>query len=199
MSPLSFPSPVCPGTPSPECSPIFPELSRRVQQTATSFHSSQMQPSRPSQPFTILNHPIQQFSHPSNLIYNQLYTEPATSFSTRTSCRPVTECFSAPITEISSNTTTIGNNELRIAQDVQWEIKNTSQNNTGSFGWKMTRRIFKREELHGKNFYGRKGKPGLSPRRRNAIEHAILDTYGSNSALTQAVTAINTGIRNLHR
>ncbi|XP_063409941.1 mucin-2-like [Mytilus trossulus] len=117
LSPLSpSPTPVCPGTLSPECSPIFPELCRRVQQTTTTFNSTQIQPSVPSQPFTILNHPIQHFSHPRNLIYNQLYTEPAPSFSSRTSCRPTTECFSAPITEISSNTAPIGNNEIRIAK-----------------------------------------------------------------------------------
>ncbi|CAG2205347.1 unnamed protein product [Mytilus edulis] len=51
MSPLSpLPTHVCPGTPSPECSPLFPELCRRVQQTTT-FNSTQMQPSVPSQPF----------------------------------------------------------------------------------------------------------------------------------------------------
>ncbi|CAG2198643.1 unnamed protein product [Mytilus edulis] len=56
MSPLSpLPTPVCPGTPSPECSPLFPELCRRVQQTTTTFNSTQMQPSVPSQPFTSLN------------------------------------------------------------------------------------------------------------------------------------------------
>ncbi|CAG2227839.1 unnamed protein product [Mytilus edulis] len=52
MSPLSpLPTHVCPGTPSPECSPLFPELCRRVQQTTTTFNSTQMQPSVPSQPF----------------------------------------------------------------------------------------------------------------------------------------------------
>ncbi|CAC5385915.1 unnamed protein product [Mytilus coruscus] len=67
-----------------------------------------------------------------------------------------------------------------------------------NFAWYLAKELFPPEDMIGKNFRGTRGKLGLSPRRRRAIEHAVIDVYGQTK-LPNAVTGINTGIRNLKR
>lgn len=60
----------------------------------------------------------------------------------------------------------------------------------GNFMWLLAKMIFNDEELVCRNFFCRKGRLAISPRRRNCLKAAFLEYSGSNYAnLTKVVTA----------
>lgn len=90
-----------------------------------------------------------------------------------------------------------GNYEILVCPDVLMEIKDRSCSD-GNFLLNTARRIFKEEELEGKNYSGRKGRPGISPRRKHALQHAFAEHCSSNiDDFKRAVIALNSGIRGL--
>lgn len=121
-----------------------------------------------------------------------------------TVARPLQSCFTGPIVEVETaedldSAPTTSDTELRVPLTIVWEIQSTSCS-PGNFAWKLARRLFSTDQLKDKNYSGRKGKAALSPRRKHAIEHAIIDGYGPNQAhITEAIQAINVGIRNIGR
>ena len=89
--------------------------------------------------------------------------------------------------------------EFRVRRDILADLKDASCSD-GNFMWLVTRRIFTDEELIGRNFFGRKGRPPLSPRRRNCLRAAFLECCGTSYAeFTKSVNSINNGIRSLRR
>ena len=92
-----------------------------------------------------------------------------------------------------------GDFEFRVRRDILADLKDASCSD-GNFMWLVTRRIFTDEELIGRNFFGRKGRPPLSPRRRNCLRAAFLECCGTSYAeFTKSVNSINNGIRSLRR
>ncbi|XP_076075840.1 uncharacterized protein LOC143046566 [Mytilus galloprovincialis] len=87
--------------------------------------------------------------------------------------------------------------ECRISTDLRWRALGSTRTDT-NFAWYLAKELFPPEDMIGKNFRGTRGKLGLSPRRRRAIEHAVIDVYGQTQ-LPNAVAGINTGIRNMKR
>ncbi|CAC5408767.1 unnamed protein product [Mytilus coruscus] len=87
--------------------------------------------------------------------------------------------------------------ECRISTDLRWRALVSTRTDT-NFAWYLAKELFPPEDMIGKNFRGTRGKLGLSPRRRRAIEHAVIDVYG-HTKLPNAVTGINTDSRNLKR
>ena len=86
--------------------------------------------------------------------------------------------------------------KIRISRDV---VRDASVRAThlGNFGWILAQQVYAPEDLLVCNYNG-KGRMGLSPRRKHAIEEAALDTYGSSPGYRSVlVTSINTGIRSL--
>lgn len=85
--------------------------------------------------------------------------------------------------------------KVRIARE-HMRSKKASSAHVGSFAWHLTQDVFTANELEGRNFNGNYGKQGLSPRRKEAIEEAIHDMYGSDEKHIRAASkAINSGIR----
>uniref|UniRef100_A0A8W8MJD1 BEN domain-containing protein n=1 Tax=Magallana gigas TaxID=29159 RepID=A0A8W8MJD1_MAGGI len=90
-----------------------------------------------------------------------------------------------------------GNYEILVCPDVLMEIKDRSCSD-GNFLLNTARRIFKEEELEGKNYSGRKGRSGISPRRKHALQHAFAEYCSSNiDDFKRAVIALNSGIRGM--
>lgn len=65
----------------------------------------------------------------------------------------------------SSEDVEFGNYEIFVCLDVLMEIKDRFCFD-GNFLLNIVRRIFKEEELEGKNYFGRKGRFGISFRRK---------------------------------
>ncbi|KAK3105066.1 hypothetical protein FSP39_016531 [Pinctada imbricata] len=105
-----------------------------------------------------------------------------------------------PLKEINDfNDISDGKYEFRIRRETLARLKSSSCSD-GNFLWSVTRKIFRTDELVGKNFFGRKGRDPLSPRRVHALKHAYVDFCGSDyKAFTTAVCSINNGIRSLNR
>jgi len=82
-------------------------------------------------------------------------------------------------------------NEVRLDPSLQAEYYNASCSYQ-NFAWNITKALYHPEELHGRNYHGKRGKLGLSPRRRKTINNALINTYGSQMQLNNAITAINT-------
>lgn len=92
-----------------------------------------------------------------------------------------------------------GDFEFRVRRDILSDLKEASCSD-GNFMWLLAKRLFHDEELVGRNFFGRKGRLAISPRRRNCLKSAFLEHCGSNYAdFTKAVNSINNGIRSLRR
>ena len=92
-----------------------------------------------------------------------------------------------------------GDFEFRVRRDILADLKDASCSD-GNFLWLVARRIYSSEELIGRNFFGRKGRPPLSPRRRNCLKAAFLECCGSSYMdFTKAVNSVNNGIRSLRR
>ena len=106
-------------------------------------------------------------------------------------CNP-TAC----IREIKDKSEVIpGNIEFRIRRDILADVKSKSCSN-GNFLWMLTRQIYHDEELIGRNFFGRKGRKPISPRRKKCLKAAFLDSCGTSyKDFTKAVSSINNGIR----
>jgi hypothetical protein len=64
-----------------------------------------------------------------------------------------------------------------------------------NFAWNITKALYHPEELHGRNYHGKREKLRRSPRRRKGINNALINTYVSQMQLNNAITAINTGVR----
>ncbi|CAG2256105.1 unnamed protein product [Mytilus edulis] len=132
---------------------------------------------------------------------NNLTSTIPTSQSAHKTLKP---CFTGNILELSSasDLLTMSSNqhtELRVGMTAMWEVQADSCS-AGNFAWRLAKKLYTADQLNGKNYSGKKGKPALSPRRKHAIEHAIIDCYGPNPEnLTQGMIAINTGIRNMCR
>ncbi|XP_062584338.1 serine-rich adhesin for platelets-like [Saccostrea cucullata] len=110
-------------------------------------------------------------------------------------------CFPGPIIEIDGPQDVCGTPE-----DAEFRIRQKTLMSTSSaacskpnFGWILVQKIYSKEELIGRNFFGnRKNIPAISPRRRHAIEHAVAEMYGSNEAhLKEVISGINTGLRKM--
>lgn len=110
-------------------------------------------------------------------------------------CRPT-----ATTIEIKDRSDVVfGDFEFRVRRDILSDLKDASCSD-GNFMWLLARRIFHDDELVGRNFFGRKGRLAISPRRRNCLKAAFLEYCGSNYAdFTKAVNSINNGIRSLRR
>ena len=111
--------------------------------------------------------------------------------------KTITKCFSGALLEIVSPADllpALADTEVRIKPD---KVRTTMSDSVSArnFGWNLVKMLFSPQEIIGRNFWGNKGKIPLSPRRRHAIEHAIIDTYGQENLQT-CITGINTGIRN---
>uniref|UniRef100_K1PRV4 Uncharacterized protein n=1 Tax=Magallana gigas TaxID=29159 RepID=K1PRV4_MAGGI len=77
-------------------------------------------------------------------------------------------------------------------------IRSSEDVEPGNFLLNTARRIFKEEELEGKNYSGRKGRPGISPRRKHALQHAFAEHCSSNiDDFKRAMIALNSGIRGM--
>ncbi|XP_063436864.1 uncharacterized protein LOC134718300 [Mytilus trossulus] len=132
---------------------------------------------------------------------NNLTSTIPTSQSAHKTLKP---CFTGNILELSSASdlltmTSNQHTELRVGMTAMWEVQADSCS-AGNFAWRLAKKLYTADQLNGKNYRGKKGKPALSPRRKHAIEHAIIDCYGPNPEnLTQGMIAINTGIRNMGR
>ena len=73
------------------------------------------------------------------------------------------QCFAGDIKEVSSRHEIQDcNAEIRIHPSVSFKVKKEACS-VGNFGWLMTRRMYSTEELNGRNYRGRKGKPAISP------------------------------------
>jgi hypothetical protein len=60
----------------------------------------------------------------------------------------------------------------------------------------LTQKVFRPEELHGRNYNGGRKKLGLSPRCRHAVEHAVIENYGmSNETFMDIHQSLTTGLR----
>ena len=61
----------------------------------------------------------------------------------------------------------------------------------------LDQKLFAREDLVGRNFYGnRQNVQAFSPRRRHAIEHSVCEVYGlSDGNIREAVQGFNAGLR----
>ncbi|CAC5363355.1 unnamed protein product [Mytilus coruscus] len=111
--------------------------------------------------------------------------------------KTITKCFSGALLEVVSPADllpALADTEVRIKPDKVRTIM-TDSVSPRNFGWNLVKMLFSPQEIIGRNFWGNKGKIPLSPRRRHAIEHAIIDTYGQENLQT-CITGINTGIRN---
>ncbi|XP_033758514.1 uncharacterized protein LOC117340848 [Pecten maximus] len=107
-------------------------------------------------------------------------------------------CGSGALVEIDSAQDMTGINvdaEVRIKPALFQELRG-SNTPSGVFAWRLTRHIYERDELRGRNFYGNRGRQAISPRRAHAVEHSVLDIYGAGE-LRYAVSSVNTGIRNI--
>ena len=68
--------------------------------------------------------------------------------------------------------------KIIISRDVVRDASVTATH-LGNFGWILAQQVYAPEDLLVSNYNG-KGRMGLSPRRKHAIEEAALDTYGSS-------------------
>ncbi|KAK3108128.1 hypothetical protein FSP39_001699 [Pinctada imbricata] len=102
------------------------------------------------------------------------------------------------IREVNKKTDIVkGPYEFHIARKKICET-NQDANNAGNFLWHLTKEFYEDRELVGKNFMGRKGREGLSPRRRKAVSRAYVEIYGSaTDSFSKAINAVNNGIRAL--
>lgn len=92
-----------------------------------------------------------------------------------------------------------GQYEFKMRRE-QLEKLHGSSCSEGNFLWNVVKTVYSDHELVGKNFFGRKNRPALSPRRVHLIEHCYLDFCGDNmDEFTKAVNAINSGIRAISR
>ena len=108
----------------------------------------------------------------------------------------VVQYISSPFVPCSSE----GLFEFRIQDSLVWDARGDSVN-SGNFMWHLTQKIYRQEEMMGKNFYGkRQNKSNLSPRRRHALVHAFVDQYGDDKTeLSNAVASVNSGLRYITR
>ena len=57
--------------------------------------------------------------------------------------------------------------------------------------------LFSAEDLINNNYNGnRDGKGTMSPRRKHAVEHAVLDHFQNDRKVSVISNAVNTGLRN---
>ncbi|XP_062612437.1 uncharacterized protein LOC134274201 [Saccostrea cucullata] len=105
-----------------------------------------------------------------------------------------------PIIEIKDVSDVVpGEFQFRMRRDVLADVK-TGACSDGNFLWLLTRKLFHDHELRGKNFFGRKGRPAISPRRSKCLKHAYIECCGTSyKEFTKAVSSINNGIRSLSR
>lgn len=86
------------------------------------------------------------------------------------------------------------NVNVRIQRDVVRETRILASN-LGNFAWLLAKRMYSEQERAGKN-YGGRGKPALSPRRKEAIEEAVKEQYGPDAHnLKKIRVAIDSGMR----
>ncbi|XP_062599176.1 uncharacterized protein LOC134260608 [Saccostrea cucullata] len=106
----------------------------------------------------------------------------------------------ATILEIKDVTDVVpGDFEFRIRRDILADVKSTACSD-GNFMWILTRKLFREDELVERNFFGRKGRKPISPRRKRALTHAYIASCGTSyKEFTKAVNSINNGIRSLGR
>ncbi|CAG2202782.1 unnamed protein product [Mytilus edulis] len=174
------------------------EAEEQNQPTITQFYP----PVNDQQPPTVLDELAFNIDTPNNQpSVNNLTSTIATSQSAHKTLKP---CFTGNILELTSasDLLTMSSNqhtELRVGMTAMWEVQADSCS-AGNFAWRLAKKLYTVDQLNGKNYSGKKGKLALSPRRKHAIEHAIIDCYGPNPEnLTQGMIAINTGIRNMSR
>ena len=86
--------------------------------------------------------------------------------------------------------------KLRVGRDFIWKYC-TSVKSVGNFGWALAQNLYSVEEMTERNYNGNGQKSALSPRRRHAIEEAVIENYGEGH-MKQVRTAINTGIRGIN-
>jgi hypothetical protein len=92
-----------------------------------------------------------------------------------------------------------GDLDFRIRRDVIFDTKARACSD-GNFMWLLTKLLFREEELIGRNFFGRKGRKPLSPRRKKCLKHAYMVACGTNyKDFTKAINSVNNGIRSLGR
>ncbi|XP_061191719.1 uncharacterized protein LOC133199937 [Saccostrea echinata] len=105
-----------------------------------------------------------------------------------------------PIIEIKDVSEVVpGEVQFRMRRDILADVQ-TSACSDGNFLWLLTRKLFHDHELRGKNFFGRKGRPPISPRRSKCLKHAYIECCGTSyKEFTKAVSSINNGIRSLSR
>ncbi|XP_021370093.1 uncharacterized protein LOC110461112 [Mizuhopecten yessoensis] len=109
-------------------------------------------------------------------------------------------CRKGPVVEITSSLCTSSvpaDAEVRVKTCVQRAAKSHSCSDK-NYGWVLVQTLFSVEEMRDRNFYGKKGRLPLSPRRVHAIEHAIIDMLGDSAiSMRSCVNSINTGMRNM--
>jgi hypothetical protein len=88
--------------------------------------------------------------------------------------------------------------ECRVRQKLSYDCASAACSKA-NFGWMRTQRLYKKEELVGRNMYGNcKNIPAISPRRRHAIAHAVSEVYGNSEGnMKEAVYGINAGLRKM--
>ena len=90
-----------------------------------------------------------------------------------------------------------GNIEFRIRRDILADVKSKSCSNV-NFLWMLTRQIYHDEELIGCNFFGRKGRKPISPRRKKCLKAAFLDSCRQVSKTLHRLSAALTTASELY-
>lgn len=110
------------------------------------------------------------------------------------------DCFTGPLHEISDGNDLNGvpsNAEIRIRQSVISDAMEESCSR-GNLSWRLAQTVYRHDELNGRNYRGTRNKQALSPRRRHAIEHAVIENYGmTKETFYDIQQSINTGLRNM--
>ncbi|XP_061194227.1 uncharacterized protein LOC133202425 [Saccostrea echinata] len=110
------------------------------------------------------------------------------------------ECAPGPLHEISSPNDMAGipsDAEVRIRQSVISDVLEESCSR-GNLSWRLTQAVYRSDELSGRNYKGGRNKLALSPRRRHAVEHAVIENYGmTKETFFDIYSSVNTGLRNM--
>ena len=90
----------------------------------------------------------------------------------------------------------VKSSKVRISRQLARSTKEKASN-AGNFGWQIAQKIYSIDERIGRNYAGR-GKPGWSPRRKEALEEAVKENYGPEKChVEQMRKACDSGMRNI--